>query len=619
MNYCTVICTVALVAVVQGQMNPSESYTHSATLRSGNILLCWKFDDTYITFEVIGKTTGWLGIGFSPNGAMTSSDIFVGWVKNGIPTVTDRHGASSNTYPPLDPEQNIEVLGGFESNGWTMFKFSRQIAACESGYDREIKVKMLIYIVSLFVLHVLCVQSMFFLQSSGTITELPIGPEYKTFDVLATEFPIPTEDTYYNCKLYKLPDFDGKQHIVKWEPIIQTGNELFVHHMVMYGCGDILENEEELEQNARCYTSNMAYFDSCSTIILEWAIGASEMIYPEEAGFSVGGPGDPVYIQLETHYDNPNLISGARDSSGIRFTYTPTLRENDIGIMLVGCEAYGHELIIPPGAESFTSIGHCTDACLEQGLTASDVDNVTAFSVILHSHLAGRKLRLRHIRNGVELPYLANDENYDFNYQESRYLNPGVIIKNTDYLQMECDYSTKDRTVMTEGGLGTLQEMCESFVLYYPRINLVFCTSTVPQNTSWSYLGIDSTMVQKIDNTSGFHLSDYKMTEPADINGKTVLEYMSELNWTQQRIEEFEDFYNYAEHQLWCQTGNASQTTISTYLSVNITTQYTPPVKECQVTSTTIGPVITTSHGYAIKSPQLFHILVLFFCLFYYY
>ncbi|XP_077965910.1 uncharacterized protein LOC144418480 [Styela clava] len=109
------------------------------------------------------------------------------------------------------------------------------------------------------------------------------------------------------------------------------------------------------------------------------------------------------------------------------------------------------------------------------------------------------------------------------------------------------------------------------------------------------------------------------MTEPADINGKTVLEYMSELNWTQQRIEEFEDFYNSAEHQLWCQTGNASQTTISTYLSVNITTQYTPPVKECQVTSTTIEPVITTSHGYAIKSPQLFHILVLFFCLFYYY
>ncbi|XP_077969383.1 DBH-like monooxygenase protein 1 homolog isoform X2 [Styela clava] len=552
-----------------------------------------------ILSQVIGKTTGWLGIGFSPNGAMTSSDIFVGWVKNGIPTVTDRHGASSNEYPPLDPEQNIKVLGGAESNGWTMFKFSRQIAACESNYDREITTdtERLIWafgdsdptgddlVGSDYHGTNRGVQSMFFLQSSGTVTELPIGPENKTFDVLATNFSIPSEDTYYNCKLYKLPDFDGKQHIIKWEPIIQTGNELFVHHMVMYGCGDILEG----------------------------------MIYPEEAGFSVGGPGDPVYIQLETHYDNPNLISGARDSSGIRFTYTPTLRENDIGIMLVGCEAYGHELIIPPGAESFTSIGHCTDACLEQGLTASDVDNVTAFSVILHSHLAGRKLRLRHIRNGVELPYLANDENYDFNYQESRYLNPGVTIKNTDYLQMECDYSTRDRTMMTEGGLGTLQEMCEAFVLYYPRINLVFCTSTVPQNTSWSYLGIDSTMVQKIDNTSGFHLSDYKMTEPADVNGKTVLEYMSELNWTQQSIKEFEDFYNHAEHQQWCQTGNASQATISTYLPVNITTQYTLPVKECQVTSTTIGPVITTSHGYVIKSPLLFYILIFVFCLSYCY
>ncbi|XP_077965903.1 DBH-like monooxygenase protein 1 homolog [Styela clava] len=377
-------------------------------------MVCYKANN--VTFNkdwcmsVIGKTTCWIVIGFSPNGAMTSSDIFVGWVKNGIPTVTDRHGASSNTYPPLDPEQNIEVLGGFESNGWTMFKFSRQIAACESGYDREIEIKI-----------------------------------------------------YHTCSIhFEVFQLYIKERIDLWEPIIQIGNERFVHHIVIFGSGDILEPQQK-------YIVNHTMLQ--------------EMIYPEEAGFSVGGPGDPVYIQLETYYDNPNLISGARDSSGIRFTYTSTLRQNDIGIMLVGCYAYGLELLIPPGAESFTSIGHCNPACLKRGFAASGVDNVTAFSVILHSHLAGKKLRLRHHRNGVELPYLANEENYDFNYQESRYLNPGVTIKNTDYLQMECDYSTKDRTVMTEGGLGTLQEMCESFVLYYPRINLVFCTSTVPQNT----------------------------------------------------------------------------------------------------------------------------------------
>nr|XP_039269063.1 DBH-like monooxygenase protein 1 homolog [Styela clava]XP_039269064.1 DBH-like monooxygenase protein 1 homolog [Styela clava] len=448
---------VMLAVGVESQMSPSESYTHSATLRSGNILLYWKFNDTHITFEVIGQTTGWIGIGLSPNGAMTASDIIVGWVKNGILTVTDRHGGSSNTYPPLDPEQNIEVLGGAESNGWTMYKFSRQIAACESAYDREItsNTEKLIWaygdadptgtdlVTGDYHGTKRGVESMFFLQSSGVPTGLPVGPVYNTFEVLATEFTIPSEDTYYNCKLYKLPDFGGKQHIVKWEPIIQAGNELHVHHMIVYRCGDMLENESELGQDARCYSSNMAHFATCSVIILEWAVGAGAMIYPEEAGFPVGGPEDPVYIQLETHYDNPNILSGVRDSSGIRFTYTSTLRQYEIGIIQVGNMVNGLQHLIPPGVESFLSIGHCTDSCVANRMAASGLSNVTAFSVVLHSHLAGRKLRLRHIRDGVELPYLGNDENYDFNYQEARYFNPGVTIKSTDYLQMECDYNTK--------------------------------------------------------------------------------------------------------------------------------------------------------------------------------
>ena len=36
---------------------------------------------------------------------------------------------------------------------------------------------------------------------------------------------------------------------------------------------------------------------------------------------------------------------------------------------------------------------------------------------LLHSHLVGRKIVLKHIRDGIELPPILEDNNYDFNYQ----------------------------------------------------------------------------------------------------------------------------------------------------------------------------------------------------------
>ena len=51
----------------------------------------------------------------------------------------DRHG-TGNQLPPLDSEQNIEVLHGKESDGWTAIKFKRQLAACDPDDDLPITV-----------------------------------------------------------------------------------------------------------------------------------------------------------------------------------------------------------------------------------------------------------------------------------------------------------------------------------------------------------------------------------------------------------------------------------------------------------------------------------------------
>ena len=53
-------------------------------------------------------------------------------------------------------------------------------------------------------------------------------------------------------------------------------------------------------------------------------------------------------------------------------------------------------------------------------LQALPQEGIQMISGILHSHLFGQKIRLRHIRNGKELPTILEDNHYDFNFQASR-------------------------------------------------------------------------------------------------------------------------------------------------------------------------------------------------------
>ena len=45
--------------------------------------LLWNIKGSEITFEVQVATLGYVGIGFSPNGAMDNADMAIGWVDQG--------------------------------------------------------------------------------------------------------------------------------------------------------------------------------------------------------------------------------------------------------------------------------------------------------------------------------------------------------------------------------------------------------------------------------------------------------------------------------------------------------------------------------------------------------
>jgi len=59
-------------------------------------------------------------------------------------------------------------------------------------------------------------------------------------------------------------------------------------------------------------------------------------------------------------------------------------------------------------------------------------------------------------RNGTELPYIARDGSYDFNFQEALYLPQETIVRKGDAIQVVCNYNSKGRTNITLVSLSVL-------------------------------------------------------------------------------------------------------------------------------------------------------------------
>ena len=117
------------------------------------------------------------------------------------------------------------------------------------------------------------------------------------------------------------------------------------------------------------------------------------------------------------------------DSSGLRLYYTERLRTHDAGILSVGIDPNWRH-IIPPGQREVVSEGHCVADCTGQTVPESGVN---MFAVIMHTHQLGRKVRLRQIRTGEEMPPIASDTNYDPNYQEYRRLQRPIKVYPVSY------------------------------------------------------------------------------------------------------------------------------------------------------------------------------------------
>nr|XP_053647657.1 DBH-like monooxygenase protein 1 [Cherax quadricarinatus] len=494
---------------------------HRAVLdQDGDYVMLWTPREKDIIIEVQVVTKGYIGLGFSPNGGMKGADIVIGWVTDhGRVFLYDCHG-EGNWLPAVDDSHDVKVLSGYQNDTHTVLRFTRSWNTCDQhDFHLTGDTTRVIWAYGSHDPDNINSVRMHLHQHRGTksiylreprYSHSELSPDVSTWDLHASNVTLPDDtSTLYWCKLFKVPPLRRKTHLIGYEPVIEPRNLPYLHHMLLYECrlpeGDRVFDKWLGVRGVQCYTPNMPVsWIHCTSPLITWAIGSEGEMWPEHVGFPLGhGHGGADYFLLEIHYDNPTFKKGIVDESGLRLFHTERLRKYDAGVLLVGHRVTSNH-IIPPGRR-WKSIGHCSSQCTQQGLPEG---GVKVFQALLHEHLLGRDILLRHIRNGRELPVTFKDMNYDFNYQQSRVLEQELTILPGDTLIAECGYDSTGITTPTFGGARTSDEMCLVYLSYYPQIQLDHCQSQPTLGTILNSLGLKKVIDNSDKKINFYHTKE---------------------------------------------------------------------------------------------------------------
>ncbi|KAL3870626.1 hypothetical protein ACJMK2_038674 [Sinanodonta woodiana] len=282
---------------------------------------------------------------------------------------------------------------------------------------------------------------------------------------LTVRFPataVPPIETKYKCMLFDLPQ-DGDYHLVATKVILDNVNVM--HHIIVYGCPQAGDSNIPLNQPYDC---EMSPGGGCTDIIGLWAVGVSGECHHESSGFRIGVHGYK-RAAFEFHWNNPALINGTTDSSGMTFYYTPKLRPNDAGVLMIG-QRY---LYIPPGETAVTAIGTCPGECTREMMTGSI--NITI--AVNHMHYLGIQQRIELIRNGSKVRDVTFDEKYSYDSPVIYRYDSPIEVRPGDELKTTCVFRSTSRYKTTTFGEDTSKEMCFGFLTFYPKNHypLPFC------------------------------------------------------------------------------------------------------------------------------------------------
>ena len=523
----TIMDKVVFLAVIFGLVFWEAALAQDAALQteydfftqlgtSGKYELYWSFNDSAskISFAVRVQTTGWVGFGVSPFGGMNRADVIIGWVNETGTAVFHDRFAETTALPEIDPSQDWTLTEGSEASGWTVLKFERLYDTGDTERDHPILRGTTRLIFSWndaepaeggnpdYHGNNRGTQSINLFGMLQDVPDIPPDAINRTF--LVNNILIPPIDTTYWCTAFDGGAIIGQKvhHIIGYDAVVQQNSSEQVHHIVLYHCEpEDFEGLSVSDVNRPCSEIPSAARGCLArTIIAAWAVGGLPFYYPNDVSYSIGGPGSSPYFIMQMHYDNPRMLSGVVDSSGIIVVLTETPRQHDAGLLLVGQVLQG--MFIPPRATNYSLVAECPSDCTSSILPSS---GITFVASLLHTHEAGRGLVVRQFRDGNEIqPPVDINLNYDFDYQQINII-PRRVLLPSDRLIVECFYDNVHNVTII-GGESTQQEMCFGFMYYYPRLPITGCYSTASSTSYKTFLSQQGpeTQLEIVGNLSRF-------------------------------------------------------------------------------------------------------------------
>ncbi|KAL7052495.1 hypothetical protein ACKWTF_004876 [Chironomus riparius] len=599
-----------------------RNWTRSEKLDQNGILnLQWYIRDSEVIFNVILNSRGFVAIGFPyPNTQIKGFDVVLAWVndKTGKANILDCHGTSSKFEEKVivrdDTQNYILENEGYQNLTHTILTFKRSFSTCD---PRDVPFTA-------------DTMKMFWAYGEKDVTQLdrmsfkakgsrpiyllnpsstkPKDTSVFQWDVAMKEVKI-TQDvgSVYWCKIFEAPKHP-KEHIIGFEPILSRDKDTkrqFVHHMTLFECkfsakhfdpDAISKNSEDLKKWSKSNgieCGSTLYlngnWDSCVTPVATYSYGGSSHFLPEHVGI----PFTESFYMLEIHYVNPNK-KNFLDHSGFRVHYVNEMRQFDAGIMINGVSVSDTQFI-PPKQPTFRNIGICGPSCTENVFPEEGINIV---SVSVHTHVAGRNVKLSHIRAGKEVTRIIDDNHYSHNYQEIRQLENETKVLPGDFMVLECSYNTEGLDKPTLGGYSLHEEMCLSIITYYPKTELVGCYSMVPVKEFFEYFnvrafhgvtmtdveniiiyGLDTVQLNRsllssdsalsneirssIDEEQEYYqnsiLTRLIISDPVEFHDRTFMTHIKQLPWDDQSFtQKFEIVMSTGSYMLFCRTANKS-------------------------------------------------------------
>jgi hypothetical protein len=275
------------------------------------------------------------------------------------------------------------------------------------------------------------------------------------FDIRESNYAIPEKETEYHslCKTYNelqaefgLPE-DETLSVIAGIPIITEETAPFIHHFIVYG------------------SPSKSSCDDMSNIMFAWAPGEDGMLFPDDVALPLFGDSQTNSLQIIIHYNNPELVSGLSDSSGLRFFYSVEPREHQAGWLQLGdplVALTGEQVGEGLSEWSFTCAGTCSALALLG-------EPVTVIAESLHMHKTGARMTNEVIRNN-RVVHTGAVEVFEFDAQGSLRVQQDTFQINAgDGFRTTCYYRDGGQF-----GTSSQEEMCIAFLLYYPAKTLGF-------------------------------------------------------------------------------------------------------------------------------------------------